>query len=78
VYLGTAAYPPSHWHPEVVDFIRRPGRTKTIFGTNFPTVGHRHALGQLADLDLDPAIQQLLLEGNARRIFTRLEALGRG
>lgn len=76
VYLGTAAYPPAHWHPDVVAFLRRPGRRKTIFGTNFPTVGHRHALGQLADLGLDPEVQHLLLEGNARRVFTRLADLG--
>lgn len=72
VYLGTAAYPPAHWHPEIVSFIRRPGRYKTIFGTNFPTVGHRHALGQLGDLELGEDVERLLLEDNARRIFTRL------
>ncbi len=30
-----------------------PGGTKVLFGTNFPTVGHRHALGQLGELGLD-------------------------
>lgn len=72
VYLGTGAYPPLHWSAEVVDFIRRPGRRKVMFGTNFPTVGHRHALGQLDQLDLTDEVRDLLLEGNARRVFTRL------
>ena len=72
VYLGTGAYPPSHWSAAVVDFLRRPGRRKVVFGTNFPTVGHRHALGQLDALDLTPEVRHLLLEGNARRIFSRL------
>jgi uncharacterized protein len=72
VYLGTAAYPPRHWAPEVVEFIRRPGRRKVLFGTNFPTVGHRHSLGQLDDLGLPDEVRHLLLEGNARRVFARL------
>lgn len=72
VYLGTAAYPPRHWAPAVHEFVRGPGRSKTIFGTNFPTVGHRHALGQIDDLGLDPATRSALLGGTARRVFTRL------
>jgi uncharacterized protein len=72
VHLGTAAYPPVHWSPALADFLRRPGRRKVIFGTNFPSVGHRHALGQRPKLDLTDEVRQMLLEGNARRIFARL------
>jgi uncharacterized protein len=72
VYLGTGSYPPAHWPAELVDFLRRPGRTKVLFGTNFPTVGHRHALAQLDDLGLTEEVRSLLLEGNARSVFTRL------
>jgi len=72
VYLGTAAYPPRHWDPAVVQFLKGPGRRKVIFGTNFPTVGHRHALGQLDELGLTDEVRHNLLEGNARSIFTRL------
>jgi uncharacterized protein len=72
VYLGTAAYPPLHWDAELVAFIRRAGRRKVLFGTNFPTVGHRHALGQLGQLELGEEVEGLFLEGNARRVFSRL------
>jgi predicted TIM-barrel fold metal-dependent hydrolase len=72
VYLGTGAYPPRHWSPAVRDFLTGPGRNKVVFGTNFPTVGHRHALAQLAELDLDPTIEGALLGGTARTVFTRL------
>ncbi len=72
VYLGTGAYPPRYWSATVTDFLRGPGRTKTVFGTNFPTVGHRHALAQVAELGLDPEVEAALLGGTARRIFTRL------
>jgi hypothetical protein len=72
VFLGTAAYPPRHWSPAVQNFLRGPGRTKTLFGTNFPTVGHRHALAQLCELALDDSTQCALLGGTARRVFSRL------
>ena len=72
VYLGTGAYPPRHWPPAVLSFLRGPGRAKVLFGTNFPTVGHRHALAQLGDLDLDAEVGSALLGGTARRVFTRL------
>jgi predicted TIM-barrel fold metal-dependent hydrolase len=35
----------------------RSGRHKVLFGTNLPTVGHRHALAQLTALGLDSPIQ---------------------
>lgn len=72
VFLGTAAYPPRHWSPAVIDFLRGPGRDKVVFGTNFPTVGHAHALGQVDELDLAPATRAALLGGTARRVFPRL------
>jgi uncharacterized protein len=72
VYLGTASYPPTYWTPEVRDFLCRSGRRKVLFGTNFPTVGHRQALGQLDELDLPDQIRSNLVEGTARSIFERL------
>jgi uncharacterized protein len=77
VYLGTAAYPPRHWPDELVAFVRRPGRRKVLFGTNFPTVGHRHALGQLPELGLGDEVERLLLGENARRVFRRLPSVPR-
>jgi predicted TIM-barrel fold metal-dependent hydrolase len=73
VFLGTGAYPPRHWPPAVLRFVRGPGRAKVVFGTNFPTVGHRHALAQVEELEVEPAIATALLAGTARRVFTRLD-----
>jgi hypothetical protein len=72
VYLGTASWPPQRWSAGLVDFLRRAGRRKVLFGTNFPTVGHRHALAQLDALDLSDEVRHALLGGNARSVFTRL------
>jgi len=72
VYLGTGSWPPAYWSPTLVDFIRRAGRRKVLFGTNFPTVDHRRALEQLDRLDLGDEARDGLLDGNARRVFRRL------
>jgi predicted TIM-barrel fold metal-dependent hydrolase len=72
VFLGTGAYPPRHWDAAVVRFLDGPGRRKVLFGSNFPTVGHRRALGQVPELGLDGATTDALLGGTARRVFTRL------
>lgn len=72
VFLGTAAWPPHHWSPELVRFVGGPGRGKTLLGTSFPVVGHRQALRRLAALELDDGARRELLEGAARRVFTRL------
>jgi len=72
VFIGTASYPPRHWPGSLVDFVRGTGRDKTLFGTNFPTVGHRQALEQLPDLGLDRVATDALVGGNARRVFARL------
>ena len=72
VFVGTGSYPPRHWPAALVEFVRGAGRDKVLFGTNFPTVGHRQAIEQLPDLGLDPTVTDALLGGNARRVFARL------
>ena len=72
VYLGTAAFPPHHWSPELVRFLSGPGRGKTLFGTSFPVVGHRQALERLDALELSEETRTALLEDTARHLFTCL------
>ena len=72
VFLGTAAFPPHHWSPDLVRFMTGGGKGKVMLGTSFPVVGHRHALARLEDLDLPDQTRAPLLEGTARRVFTRL------
>ena len=43
-----------------------PAAPRCCSRTNFPTVGHRHALDQIAELELTPEIEQALLGGTAR------------
>jgi predicted TIM-barrel fold metal-dependent hydrolase len=73
VFLGTAAFPPHHWSPDLLRFISGAGRGKVMLGTSFPVVGHRHALTRLKDLDLSEDAREELLVGTARRVFGGLE-----
>lgn len=72
VYLGSAVYPVKHWPDAIRSFLRGPGKRKMLYGTGFPTTGHRHTLAQLAELDLPPTVLADYLGGTARRIFGRL------
>jgi predicted TIM-barrel fold metal-dependent hydrolase len=71
VFLGTAAFPPHHWSPELARFIDGPGQGKVMFGTSFPVVGHRHGLARLGDLTLGDDARDALLAGAASRVFGR-------
>ena len=75
VYLGTGAYPPRHWQPTLTAFLRGPGKRKVLFGTNFPTVGHRQAVAQLDELELDPAVAPALRERHGPHRLPRLASL---
>ena len=72
VHLGTAVYPQRHWDESVRQFLRGPGRSKTLYGTGFPASGHAHTLAQLEELGLPDEVEEAYLGGNARRLFTRL------
>jgi predicted TIM-barrel fold metal-dependent hydrolase len=72
IYIGTGAYPPRHWDTPLKTFLRGPGRRKVMFATNFPTVGHRHGLSQVDELELPEETRAALLGDTARAVFNRL------
>lgn len=72
VFLGTAVYPARHWNEDLHRFITTAGRRKVLFGSGFPAAGHRHTLGQVADLDWPDSVRQAYLGENARQVFTRI------
>jgi len=72
VFLGTASYPPQHWGAELLQFVRQRAGRKVLFGSNFPTVGHRQAMAQIDGLGLPDEVVANLLEGTARAVFRRL------
>ena len=69
VYIDTSAYTAKRYPQELVRFLRGRGRTKVLFGTNYPMMTPAKALEGLADLQLDDEVKDLFLSGNARRVF---------
>jgi len=69
VYIDTSAYSARRYPLELVDYLRGHGRTKVLFGTNYPMITPKQALTDLADLKLDDEATELFLEGNATRVF---------
>ncbi len=69
VYIDTSAYTASRYPPALVDYLRRHGRQKVLFGSNAPMISPRRALEGLAGLGLDEATQAAFLGDNARRVF---------
>jgi predicted TIM-barrel fold metal-dependent hydrolase len=69
VYIDTSAYTARRYPPELVRYLRADGRSKVLFGTNFPMIPAAKALEHLDALELDDEARELFLEGNARRVF---------
>ena len=53
----------------VVGYLKAHGRTKVLFGTNWPMIAPQKALEGLDALGLDDATRAAFLSGNAARVF---------
>ena len=69
VFLGTSAYAPRHWKPEMVKFINSHGRDKCLWATDFPLIDHQEALDQIEALGLREESKHKFLYANAARVF---------
>jgi hypothetical protein len=69
VYIDTSAYKPSRYPDALVKFMQKRGRTKVLFGSNFPMLLPKVCLDQLDRLNLDAEARDLFLGGNAKRVF---------
>lgn len=74
VYIDTSAYTTKRLPAELIAFMKTStGQRKVLFGSNYPMIGHTHALDGLEDLGLSAQARDDYLHGNARRVFTNLE-----
>jgi predicted TIM-barrel fold metal-dependent hydrolase len=69
VHIDTSAYTARRYPPELVRYLRGDGRRKVMFGTNWPMIAPRHALEELAGLELDDDARSRFLAANARAVF---------
>jgi hypothetical protein len=68
-HVDTSAYAVHRLPAALVDYLRGPGRTRVLFGTNWPMLSPERALAELDALGLDDEARALFLGGNAERIF---------
>jgi predicted TIM-barrel fold metal-dependent hydrolase len=69
VYIDTSAYKPKRYPPQLVEWMRKRGRDKVLFGSNFPMIQPGDCLAQLDVLGLDDEARGRFLGGNAARVF---------
>jgi len=68
-YIDTSAYTARRYPPELVDYMRGRGRSKVLFGTNFPMIAPDRCLEEFDALHLDDETARMFLGENAHRIF---------
>ena len=61
--------PTSSGEVPVVEYLRTNGRTKVLFGSNYPMIAPAKALEGMDDLRLTPEGTALFLGGNAQRMY---------
>jgi uncharacterized protein len=69
VHIDTSAYTARRYPPELVDYLKRDGGDKVLFGTNYPMITPERALEHVDDLGLDADTRDLFHDRNARRVF---------
>ncbi len=69
VVADTSAWKPSRFPPAFADCLRGSGRSKILFGSNWPMIAPEACLAQVDSLGLDAEARALYLGGNAARIF---------
>jgi len=69
VYIDTSAYTAQRYPAALVEFMRGHGRTKVLFGSNWPMIEPAKALAGLERLGLDDEARALFLAGNAARVY---------
>jgi predicted TIM-barrel fold metal-dependent hydrolase len=68
-HVDTSAYAVHRLPGALVEFMRGMGRTRVLFGTNWPMLSASRCLEHLDELGLDDEATELFLGGNAARVF---------
>jgi predicted TIM-barrel fold metal-dependent hydrolase len=63
------AHSPKYWPDSLVKYINSYGRTKVLFGTDFPVLDFKRTVDEINALGLKPEVLKLLLRDNALRVF---------
>lgn len=69
VFIDTSAHLPRYYPPQLVHFMKTYGRTRVLFGTNFPQLSFQKCVEQARALDLPEDIARAFFSENARTVF---------
>lgn len=69
VHIDTSAYKISRYPKELTDYLRGHGRSKVLFGSNYPMLMPQDCLKGLEGLGLEEPARAAFLGGNAERVF---------
>ncbi|QCI64444.1 amidohydrolase family protein [Phreatobacter stygius] len=69
VFIDTSAYAVGRYPAALVAYLKSNGRTKVLFGSNYPMILPGKALDGLDALGLDDQTRALFLGGNAARVY---------
>lgn len=69
VFIGADAHSPRYWPAPFVHYLNSYGRTKVLFGTDFPVLEFERTMAEIDALQLKPEVRRLFLRENALRVF---------
>jgi predicted TIM-barrel fold metal-dependent hydrolase len=69
IHIGGDAYAPRYWPQQMVHYANTYGRTKFMFGTDWPVVDPEIAMKQVDELGFRDESKRLILRDNALRVF---------
>lgn len=69
VYIDTSAYTVQRYPTVLIEYMRTHGRSKVLFGTNYPMITPAKALEGLEKMALDEKVRALFLSQNSARVF---------
>ncbi|TGK04966.1 amidohydrolase [Leptospira semungkisensis] len=69
IYIDTSAHLPSHYPKQLIEYMKTSGRSKVLFGTNFPHLEFKKCADQAMELDLPESSLKRFFYSNAKRVF---------
>jgi predicted TIM-barrel fold metal-dependent hydrolase len=69
VFVDTSAYTAKRYPAELVEYLKKNGRKKVLFGTNYPMITAAQCLKGLDEIITDDEIRELFLFRTAQEVF---------
>jgi predicted TIM-barrel fold metal-dependent hydrolase len=68
-HVDTSAYALHRLPEDFIALMKGEGKSRILFGSNFPMLTPKRCLEKIGALELDPATKEAFLGGNAKRVF---------